>query len=32
MVVANASVDIPALKACLPLGDTVEASGCWGRL
>ena len=27
MVVANASVDIPALKARHPLGDTVEASG-----
>ena len=27
MVVANASVDIPALKARYPLGDTVEASG-----
>ena len=27
MVTANASVDIPALKARHPLGDTVEASG-----
>ena len=27
MVVANAPVDIPALKARHPLGDTVEASG-----
>ena len=27
MVVANPSVDIPALKARHPLGDTVEASG-----
>ena len=27
MVVANASIDIPALKARHPLGDTVEASG-----
>ena len=27
MVVANASVDIPALKARHPLGDTVEAAG-----
>ena len=27
MVVANASVDIPTLKARHPLGDTVEASG-----
>ena len=27
MVIANASVDIPALKARHPLGDTVEASG-----
>ena len=27
MVVANASVDIPALKARHPLGDAVEASG-----
>ncbi len=27
MVAANASVDIPALKARHPLGDTVEASG-----
>ena len=27
MVVANASVDIPALKSRHPLGDTVEASG-----
>ena len=27
MVVANASVDIPALKSRHPLGDMVEASG-----
>ena len=27
MVVANAPVDIPALKARHPLGDMVEASG-----
>ena len=27
MVLANSTVDIPALKARHPLGDTVEASG-----
>ena len=27
MVVANTTVDIPALKARHPLGDTVEAAG-----
>ena len=31
MVAANASVDIPTLKARHPLGDTVEASGVRGR-